>query len=183
VTEIVTPDKMFGTVRAEGFRMDKLNTRITEHFTWAEVFHNRTLVEVQQAGLPIFKNGLTQARLMERIRVYLSQKLGHEAIIIVKSWFRSLAANRSAGGASRSSHLQALATDFSVVGYEGEAGNRYIQALLIPFVFPTCFCLELTGGPWTHADSRLLRYVFDNKGRVLTGAEQKAFVKQWGRGS
>lgn len=181
MTDIVSPEQMYKVVHSPGFTLDKLNVHISQNFTWAEVFHFRTLYEVQQAEFKIFQNAFTQSGLLERVRAYLTQKLGRPAVMIVTSWYRSLAANLAAHGSGHSSHLEALATDFVIQGFESEDGNRYIQTLLIPFVFPARFCLELTGGKWTHVDSRVFRFVFDLNGHVLTGEEQKAFMQKWGK--
>lgn len=158
--------QVFDSVQARGFQLEQMKQwRVSQHFTWAEVFTGRSLLHVKQAPLIIFENAAErQAPLMERIRAYLREHLDEDAVIRVTSWYRPPEVNQAIkGAASKSLHLRALATDFVVPGYESTAGNKKVQAVLLPQYKAMGFALEITNGSWTHADSRLEPIIFERK--------------------
>lgn len=180
---IITPEAAYKMAQSANFRNFE-REQVTEHFFWSEVFHNRPRFDIRSADVQIFKNGLKQAELMEQIRVYLRKKLDDKACIKVTSWWRSPLVNTQQKGAKGSMHLQALATDFVVPGYEDKQGNRRVQALLVPYRMTLPFSIEITNGEWTHIDSRPARIVFENQGngnyKVWNLQEEYAFVKACG---
>lgn len=183
--KISNAQEAFNYCQGAGATMDGLKKlKISENFTWGEVFTNRTILQAKQAGLQIFKNAVVMATKMERVREYLRNKLGQGVVIIVTSWYRSPAANAKAGGVSKSSHLSALAVDFIVPGFGDVAGNRRVQAILIPVKDQIGFCLEITNGKWTHVDNRQAHFVFENKGNgqypVWSLEHMKTFVRAYG---
>jgi zinc D-Ala-D-Ala carboxypeptidase len=178
---IITPEAAFNLIRSPGFKLTDLKeVRVSEHFTWAEVFQHRSLSEVLRAGLVIFQNALIQAQKMERIREYLRGLLG-EVVIVVSSWYRSTMINNMVGGAKGSQHLLGLAVDFTVPGHS----PAKIQALLIPQKDKIGFCLEITNGNWTHVDNRPSHIVFENLGKgqykTLGVIEMQNFIRKYGR--
>ena len=180
--KISNAQEAFNYCQGAGATMDGLKRlKISENFTWGEVFTNRTILQAKQAGLQIFRNAEIQAEKLEKIREYLKNKLGPGVVMIVTSWYRPPAANAKAGGARGSMHLQALATDFIVPGFGDVAGNRRVQAILIPVKDQIGFCLEITNGKWTHVDNRQSHIVFENKGNgqyPVRGLEwMKSFVR------
>jgi hypothetical protein len=182
--KIASPQEAYNIVHGKGFTLGTLQTiSVSENFTWAEVFTNRTMSEVQRAGMNIFQNAFLQAGRLEKIRAFLRQRFGPIAMD-VSSWYRSTAANMVAKGATGSSHLLALATDFTVRGYESADGNRRIQAYLITMKDKIGYCLEITNGQWTHVDGRPAHIVFENlgKGQYRTWgiADMKAFMSKYG---
>jgi hypothetical protein len=178
----MSPEQAYSLSQHPNFKAADLDRyAVSEHFTWGDVFHERTTQEVRAAGKIIYLNAYRQAKLMERIRAYLRERFDAMATLKVTSWYRSPAANAAAKGATKSLHLYGLATDFYVPGYQSVAGNRQVQAALLAFKGTARFCLEITGGEWTHADSRTAAFAFRRDGHVLTGAEEVAFIHQYGR--
>lgn len=178
---IITPIQAYDLVHRPEFRRETLKGRnVSENFGWLEVFANRSLAEVRGADKTIFINAFKQARIMELVRAHIRAHLKTDAIIQVISWYRSPAANAAAGGANRSSHLAALATDFVVPGI----APVKVQAWLAGVKDSIGFCLEITNGNWTHVDARALRIVFENLGngryKTLTPAEILAFRRKHG---
>ena len=184
--KIVSPQEAFNYCQGAGATIAGLsNVKVSENFTWAEVFTNRTILQTKQAGLKIFQNAKVQADLLEEIRQHLKNKMGAGVVMKVTSWYRPPAVNSAIKGAAKGSmHLQALATDFIVPGFGDVAGNRRVQALLIPVKDEIGFCLEITNGKWTHVDNRQSHIVFENKGNgaypVWGLAHMKAFVRAYG---
>lgn len=158
---------------------------VSENFTWAEVFTNRTMAQIRTASITIFQNAVKQAQRMETIRAYLRLKLGN-VVIDVSSWWRPQSVNKNIKGAATGSrHLLALATDFTVRGYATDAGNRKIQALLIQHFIT--LSVEITQGNWTHADDRsgvVFTPTKNAKGdiigyRVLSQTERQQFIRRY----
>jgi hypothetical protein len=183
---IVSPSVAYSIVHSLGFTLDKLKQiKVSENFTWAEVFHNRTLLDVKSARIEIYKNALATAGRLEAIRRFLRELTGRALVIHITSWYRSPAANAAAGGVNRSQHMLGLAADFVVPGYQGVRGNQYIQAHLIGLKDTVKFCLEITNGQWCHIDCRPSNIVFENKGGgqypVLTLAQRNAFIHKYGK--
>jgi len=90
------------------------NIRISTHFTAREAG-----ITVPEADDVIISNARSVAQWLETLRMILNDDLppgSQEHKIIVTSWFRPPATNTTAGGASNSDHLQALAVDFEVSG-------------------------------------------------------------------
>ena len=88
-----------------GFRkwLDQ-NGYITPHFRWEEAkCKDGTHVPASLRG-----NAVRHAWQLERFR----HRLGDKSIPVL-SWYRSPSYNRKIGGASKSQHMNALATDFS----------------------------------------------------------------------
>lgn len=147
MSQILTAQAAYNLAMAGKFSELKA-AKISEHFTWGEVFTGEADAEIKACGLVIFQNAVKQSGTMEHIRAEF------DAPVHVHCWYRSPAHNARAGGAKRSQHLLALATDFHIEGYESTKGNLIVQKRLdlLPFM-QTCG-LEFTGGTWTHADSR-----------------------------
>lgn len=182
---IVTPQQIYQYVHSPEFSVVALGKlMVSPHFSWGEVFTNRKMSEIRSASISIFHNAVQQAARMEKVRAYLGKKLGREVFIDVSSWYRSPGANQAVGGATGSSHLVALATDFTVRGYADEKGNKFIQALLIPAKDSIGFCLEITNGKWTHVDGRPAHIVFENLGgnryRTLNVVQMQDFIRKYG---
>ena len=184
---LTSPQQAFDWVHNPACHFERLKTLyVSENFTWAEVFTNRTMAQIRTASLNIFQNAVKQAQRMETIRAYLKTKLGDTIVIDVSSWWRPSSVNsKIKGAATGSRHLLALATDFTARGYATEAGNRKVQALLM-LKFPL-MSIEITQGKWTHADDRNA-VVFtpkkDAKGdiidyRVLSQTERQQFIRRY----
>ncbi len=146
--KLITPQQAFDLAKTRNFEMLR-TSKVSEHFSWEEVFKNRTDAEIRSCGLEIFKNALKQAETMEKVRAFFGN-----VAIWVQSWFRPEEVNRRVGGANNSQHLKALATDFQVQGYEGLSGNSRAQKLLDSQPFMQDKGLETTHGTWTHVDTR-----------------------------
>lgn len=177
--QILSPQQAHGYIHSAWFTAYTLKTyHISEHFTWAEVFHNRTLADMRSAGITIYQNALQQAQRMEKVRAYLSKKLKRDCPVTVISWWRSPMANSAVGGSNKSQHLLALATDFTVEGVK----PSLVQALLIPEKDRIGFCLEITNGNWTHIDGRPKHIVFVNAGGgaypVMTLPQMQEFIRK-----
>jgi hypothetical protein len=129
----------FNALRAE---------KITEHFTWGEVFMNCQNYEILNCPMHYFNNALIQADTMEKVREVFGVP------IMVHCWYRDPLHNMQVKGKKGSYHLQALATDFHVQGYEGITGNLHVQHILEFKPFMESCGLEYTHGSWTHVDSR-----------------------------
>lgn len=173
---MMTAEEAQALVLRPDFKPELLQGRlISENFTWADVFKNRTLLEIKNVGTAIFHNAVQQAALMEKIRAWLRERFDPNARIYVTCWWRSVEANRLAHGALNSQHLYALATDFIVPGYESIEGNQRVQGCLIAFKRTQAFSLEITGGNWTHADSREIAIAFQPDGHVFTLDQEEAF--------
>lgn len=182
---VTSPKAVFELIHSASFTLTMLKAHnVSEHFTWAEVFTNRTLLEVKQAPIVVLQNAVEHSKLLEKVRAYLREKLGEKTVIVIKSWWRSLAANATWGGAKKSQHLLAFAADFYVPGYESIESNKKIQALLIAMKDKIGFCLEITNGDWTHVDGRPARIVFENigGGQYSTWgiAQMSKFMKRYG---
>lgn len=178
---MITAAQAYAAIHAPGFNLKQLlRMPISENFTWAEVFTNRTLKEVKAAPKAIFNNAVRQAQLMELIRAEIRASLNKNAVCKVTSWYRTPAANRKNMGSPTSRHLFAEATDFFVPGFEGRAGNQKVQAVLMRVMHKLGFWLEVTDGAWTHADRRPGRtdyFAFTSFDHVLTAAEEITFIK------
>jgi hypothetical protein len=159
---------------------DLTSLQISDNFTWAEVFHNRGIDEIRSAPVGIYQNALVQARLMEIVRSQLRAKFIPNASIQVSSWWRSPKANQAIGGAKKSQHLQALATDFVVPGLASVEGNKTVQASLLTMMRAIGFCLEITGGQWSHVDARRDCIAFRPDGSVLTSQDEVLFIQRFG---
>lgn len=186
MSALVNPIAAHTAVQLSSFNLDQLKKiKVSENFTWAEVFTNRSLYDIKTASLQIYINAQRTAERLEAIRRFLRQKTGKPIVLVITSWYRSPAANTAAGGVNGSQHTLALAADFIVPGYADKRGNQYIQALLIEQKDSIRFCLELTNGSWTHIDLRPSNLVFENKGNnnypVLTFAQRNAFVAKYGK--
>ncbi|MBY0451338.1 MAG: DUF882 domain-containing protein [Cyanobacteria bacterium] len=166
IQDRVSPEAVFCCIHRNGFRPGQLSKmRITENFSWAEVFTNRTSDDIIATPESVFDSALRQAERLESVRNFLREKLTPRAIIQVTSWVRSPSSNANMGGAKQSQHLRGNATDFIVPGYESVTGNRKVQALLCTQKDSIGFCLEITRGAWTHIDGRPSHLVFENQGK------------------
>jgi hypothetical protein len=132
-------------------------SHLSAHFTWGEVFTQCRDAEIQACPLSCFENAFRQAETMEQVRALWDRPLA------VHSWYRDAAHNRRIGGAPKSYHLQGLATDFHIHGFEGIQGNKAIQHTLDQVPFMQVCGLEFTGGNWTHVDSRGVGARFGNR--------------------
>lgn len=183
---VVSPIIAYSTVQHLGFDMSHLKRiKVSENFTWAEVFHNRTIADVKMAGIDIYHNALRTAGRLEAIRRFLRQQIGQPIVIQITSWYRSPIANAAVGGAKNSQHTLGLAADFIVPGFSDKRGNQYIQALLIGVKDSIKFCLEITNGTWTHVDCRPACFVFENKGGgqypLMSVVQMTDFVRKYGK--
>lgn len=147
MTVILTPKEAYELIRQKQFKTVK-ESRISQHFTWGEVFANCDNGEIASTHPAIFENALRQSVLMEKIRRLYGKP------VIVHSWYRNKQHNERVGGAKESYHLKGLATDFHIQGYESAVGNRQVQIILDESMFMQRAGLEFTGGEWTHVDSR-----------------------------
>ena len=90
---------------------------LTPHFSLAEFTASQA---AERNGfdndLPaeLLSNARATAEMLERIRKFLSDKLGlvHGAPILITSGYRSVAVNRSVGSKDTSAHVRALAADW-----------------------------------------------------------------------
>lgn len=147
MSQIITAQAAYNLAAAGKF--DELQlSRVSENFTWAEVFTGEPDFEIKACGLSIFQNAVKQSQAMEQVRAVYGLP------VHVHCWYRSPAHNTRVGGAKRSQHLLALATDFHIQGYESTAENLVVQKRLDPLPFMRACGLEFTGGSWTHVDSR-----------------------------
>lgn len=76
-------------------------TGLTEHFTLDDYTINQT------GTIPISKDALLQAQMLEEFRQWLGRPMS------VHAWYRTSAYNKKVGGVSTSSHLKGIATDWS----------------------------------------------------------------------
>lgn len=144
---IISPQAAYTLAQAD--RSNELHlVRISEHFTWAEVFTGELAADIKACGAAIFANALRQAQTMEQVRAVFGKP------IHVHCWYRSPAHNARVGGATHSYHLLALATDFHVEGFADAAGCLTVQKKLDLRPFMDACGLEWTSGAWVHVDSR-----------------------------
>ena len=85
--------------------------KLTEHFTWEEVWHsdtaNKLSIENTTHDADLLLNIQTTAGNMEAVRLILEEP------IIVSSWFRSKVLNVAVGGSRFSAHSRGLAVVFT----------------------------------------------------------------------
>ena len=75
---------------------------------------------VTNTGLPNIPDAVSLANIRRLIRDFfqpLQRRIGRE--LVINSGFRSKPVNKAVGGVATSKHLEALATDFKVVGKSG----------------------------------------------------------------
>lgn len=144
---IISPQQAYELVQQGNFNSLR-SANISKHFTWAEVFTNCNEQEIFHCPQSNYDNALKQATVMEKVRDVF------QTALIVHAWYRGPIHNRRVGGAPKSQHLRAAATDFHVLGFEGVSGNTAVQKKLDPLPFMQVCGLEFTRGPWTHVDSR-----------------------------
>lgn len=100
--------------------------RITEHFTWNEVFTNEQISD----GYPmyeVFVNAMETAKQMQMIRRKLQKP------IIVHCWVRQIPHNKRVGSTARkSAHINGRAVDFHVNGMSDAEVRRRILAMNLP---------------------------------------------------
>jgi hypothetical protein len=146
VPNLLTPQQAYELAQKHDFKALE-SSNISPHFSWGEVFTNCADQEIVECPLAYYDNALKQSALMERVRALFARP------IIVHAWYRGPQHNRRVGGAPKSQHLLAAATDFHVLGLEGIEGNREVQRLLDREPWMNTFGMEYTNGGWTHLDS------------------------------
>lgn len=151
---ILTPKEAYELGRTKGLAELKA-FHVSDNFTWAEVFAKETEADFRTATITIFQNALKQAMTMEVVR----RVFGGRPITVI-NWYRSPDHNARVKGANNSFHKVGLATDFTVQGYTGIAGNKAVQKTLDKHPSFQKHGLEFTGGNWTHVDSRGYRERF-----------------------
>lgn len=101
--------------------------RLTEHFTWEEVFGSETAKELKinnkTTDKKILANATAMANTMEKVREILC------CPIVVNSWFRCKELNRRLGGKTTSKHLEGLAVDFYIKGNLFVAAAKLMEHL------------------------------------------------------
>lgn len=131
------------------FDLAKINDKITgsRHFTWREALY---LPSVQAVALPTevqMANIVRQAQALDKIRDYFGRP------VTVHCWLRPEAYNKLVGGATRSSHIIGLATDFSIPGVSIEdIKKEIVSKKLYPgrgeWDTTTWIHLDLSGTTW-----------------------------------
>jgi uncharacterized protein YcbK (DUF882 family) len=105
MTNIVSPKTALANLK-QGI----ITGNVTRHFTWREVFTNRSLDDLATVTLNTLENALQHAKKMEEVRAKFNRP------IAITSWYRDPRSNREVGGSPRSQHLLGLACDFTVDG-------------------------------------------------------------------
>jgi hypothetical protein len=95
-----------------------MSTRLTAHFTYAEVLKDSGYREVPAM---LLANVMLTAGVLESSRALVGGKR-----IIVRSWLRTPEVNADVGGAVKSGHPQGLSVDFDV---EGMTPSQVMAAL------------------------------------------------------
>jgi zinc D-Ala-D-Ala carboxypeptidase len=89
--------------------------------------------------------GVCLARKMQELSDRISEKLGYRIIISVNSGFRCYELNRAVGGAPNSWHIQFLACDFNIKGFEPHEAVALIKScgVSVDKVFVERGCVHL----------------------------------------
>lgn len=105
---------------------------VTEHFSKKEMTRSDTAARRGWDNTPNaeqWANVLYTAQQLEKIRAYITTKLGAPRALIVTSCFRSERVNRAIGGSPKSAHLHGLAADFDVAGLTSPQTARLIKEM------------------------------------------------------
>lgn len=87
-----------------------LDAKITEHFSWGEVFTGIHPDEWDEVTKVMLDNAYEMALYLEKLRNYFGKP------IIITSWLRVPSHNARVGGKPKSIHLTGLAVDFNIKG-------------------------------------------------------------------
>lgn len=145
--KIITPQQAYDLIKS-GWHGNLKDYKVSPNFNWGEVFTSCSRLEIFQCPRAYYNNALKQAQTMEKVRAIFGKP------VTVTSWYRDKAHNEAVKGGSKSQHLLALATDFTVKGLESIEGNLTVQKKLDKLDFMQTCGMEWTGGFWTHVDSR-----------------------------
>jgi zinc D-Ala-D-Ala carboxypeptidase len=89
--------------------------KLTPNFSLAEFIASNTAARRGlNNDLPasLYANARATCEMLERIRAFLSERLGRPAPILLTSGYRSIPVNRAVGSKDTSSHTRALAADW-----------------------------------------------------------------------
>ena len=116
------------SVAALGHSSELDGSRLTPHFTLAELCKTRTGIENVPNEAQV-ENLKRLCRWLERLRKRWNDLYGEgDDPIIINSGFRSAAVNKAVGGVSTSNHLTGCAVDIRCIGME--QALRYAAILL-----------------------------------------------------
>lgn len=131
------------------FDLSKINEKITgsKYFTWKEALWLPSVEAIAIPSLVQQQNIIKQAQALDKVREYFGKP------VRVHCWLRPPAYNKLVGGATKSSHIQGMATDFSIPGVEIETIKREIVSKkLYPgrgeWDTTTWIHLDLSGTTW-----------------------------------
>lgn len=131
--------------------------KLSENFGLAEFIATQNRKIDNALPVELLDNARQTCAMLERIRVFLCERLGEEVPIGLSSGYRCEALNRAVGGARGSDHVQALAADWNArkfgpafkvaAALEPVAAQLGIGQLIQEFA--TC-----GGGGWVHTSVR-----------------------------
>lgn len=116
------------------------------HFRWREALFFREWQVYCYPTEQIYKNIIKTAHMLDAIRGQCGNKP-----ITVKSWWRNQPYNSDIGGRHLSSHLEALAVDFTVATITCDK----VREILMPSLMRLNMRMEDSpNSPWVHCDLR-----------------------------
>lgn len=105
---------------------------VTEHFSRKELIKSSTAARLGIDNTPStteWENIKYTAQQLEKIRAYVTEKLGKETAVIVSSCFRCMKLNRAVGGSVTSAHCHGLAADFDIAGLTSPQTAKLIREM------------------------------------------------------
>ena len=127
---------------------------MSKHFSRAEWEFSQTAVRHGKTNIMPDRYWTVNAErhnqtVLEPLRAYLSEVMGREVPVFVRSGYRSPWLNRKVKGSRRSAHMEALASDIVANGYG--AAYHLAQAVAQAEVLFDQLILEF--GRWVHVSS------------------------------
>lgn len=108
------------------------NDWVTEHFSRKELTKSNTAARLGIDNTPStteWENIKYTAEQLEKIRAYVTEKLGKETAVIVSSCFRCVKLNKAVGGSATSAHCHGLAADFDIAGLTSPQTAKLVREM------------------------------------------------------